>query len=177
MTSNPRYIGLKEFVEDFARTLIRAPIKPEYKDGEELRRWLLPVVKDYLTAKLGQQDIPYNLRQRRSLRKKGVDTLPASGAGFAPDFAIEVTHLPILAILSTLIKDELTLATKIGSAIGQAIILSHQYPAVISFVLYNVQPLEYRLWLEKEIQLDLWSRHKIKLVLRDQARSGQPKES
>ncbi|MEE9199068.1 MAG: hypothetical protein V3U26_04655 [Dehalococcoidia bacterium] len=174
MTSNPHYIGLTEFVEDFARTLSRAPVKPRYRDREELRRWLVPVVKAYLADKLGQQEIPYHLWQRRSRGGRAIDSIPIFVAPFVPDLAVEVTQTPILAVLSTLIKDNRTLATKIGAAIGQAIILSHQYPAVISFVLHSVRREEYRLYLEREIQLDLWSRHKIKLVLRDQFISSDP---
>ena len=172
MTSTPHYIGLKEFVEGFARTLSRAPLKPDYRNGEALRRWLVPVVKAYLADKLGQQDLPYELRQRRSRGKRVIDPFPVLGAAFAPDFTIDVADVPTLAILSTLANDEKTLATKIGSAVGQAIVLAHQYPAVISFVLHRGREEEYQRWPAKEIQLDLWSRHKVMLVIREQPLLG-----
>ncbi|MFQ5875743.1 MAG: hypothetical protein ACE5JL_18350 [Dehalococcoidia bacterium] len=157
--------------------MTHAPLKPQYRGESSLRSWVTKVVKGYLADKLGPQDLPYDVWQRSSLEKQSLYPLPIFGTAFAPDLAIDVAEKPALAILATLVKDEPTLASRVGSAIGQAIVLSHQYPAVVSFVLLKVRQEEYQHWLAREIQLDLWSNHKVKLVLRDQSISATPNES
>ncbi len=168
MTTPSHYIGLREFVEDLATLLSRAPLDTDYNNDGELCGWLGPVVKAYLANNLGQQNLSYDLWQRRSRKKKDVAPLTVFGCNFAPDFSIKVSGAPTLAVLSILVKDNRALPKRIGSAIGQAMVLSHQYPAVLSFVLHPGKQEEPYFLLEREIQLDLWSRHKVKLVLRDQ---------
>ncbi|MFQ5933630.1 MAG: hypothetical protein ACE5KI_03195 [Dehalococcoidia bacterium] len=172
MVNGSYYIGLRELVEDFARMLSRAPLNPHYRSREALCRWMFPMIKLYLRAKLGEQELPYDLWRRDLRRKSGINPLTLFATDFAPDFSIDVTEVPTLAILTTLANDERAVPARIGSAIGQGIVLSHRYPAVISFVLYTAGEREHQRWVERELQMNLWSRHKVKLVLREQRSPG-----
>lgn len=166
MEEKPRYLGLTELVEEISHQLAWAPLKPNYRSKEGLKGTIASIVKEFLETKLRPLDLRYEVWQRRVEEEGGIEPLYVFGADFAPDLVIDIEDEPTLAIVLTLVKRDIDLPVKLGCAIGQALLYCHQYPAIITLVLHLGKGQEYKHWKDREIQQDLWSTHKIRLVFR-----------
>jgi hypothetical protein len=164
MAEEPRYFGITEFVEQLSAELLSAPLLPQYDDEARLRADVAQVVKRFSRDKLAPLALSYCLQEGG-----GEALLPVVifGTDFSPDMAIKVGGVPVVAFTLKLVKQGEEPGLKISSAIGQALIYSRCYPAVIAFVLSLEKGEPHKHWSDWELKADLWRRHKIKLVVRE----------
>jgi hypothetical protein len=164
MADKPRYFGITEFVEQLSMELLSATLLPQYDDEARLRADVSQVVKRFTEEKLAPLALCYCIRDWGD---EALLPVAIFGADFCPDMAIRVGEFPVVAFISKLVKQETELGLKISSAIGQALIYSRCYPAVIAFVLSLKKGELHKHWPDWELKADLWRRHKIKLVVRE----------
>ena len=93
--------------------------------------------------------------------------VPIFGVDFCPDMAIRVAELQAVVFILRLVNEGEEIGPKISSAIGQALIYSRYYPAVIAFIFALEKEEPHKHWSDWELKADLWRRHKIKLVVRE----------
>lgn len=160
MGDTPHYLGITEFVEGLCQRLEQAlsPSKPRYKDEGKLKGDMLKVVRKFVREKLSPLNISCKVR-------KEAEPISLLGTDFCPVAAIEVGKLPTVALDLKLVREGESSATKISSTIGQAMIYSRQYPAVIAFIVDQGLAEEHKHWWDREFKTELWARHKIKLVI------------
>ena len=164
MADTPTYLGITEFVDGLASELMASSFKPHYESGESLRHDVDQVVRKFISSKLGPSGISYNLWEQGVAPDK-IEPVFVFGADFRPDMVIEVGEFPTVAIELRFIKEGERSALEISSAIGQAMIYSRLYPSVVAFVLDRGEREEYKHWLDHEFKMELWAKHKIKLII------------
>lgn len=164
MAKEPQYFGITEFVERLSVELLSAPLLPQYDDEARFRADVTQVVKRFTEEKLG------SLALSHCIQDWGDEALlPVAifGTDFCPDMAIKVGEFPVVAFILKLVKQGEELWPTVSSAVGQALIYSRYYPAVIVFVLSLEKGEPHKHWSDWELKADLWRSHKIKLVLRE----------
>jgi hypothetical protein len=131
------------------------------EDEAQLRAAVAQVVRGFTEESLAPLNLHYHICD-----KEGLQPVLIFGADFYPDMVIEVGSFPAVAFILKLIGEELEL--KISSAIGQALLYSQHYTAVIALILGPEVGEPHKHWLDWEFKADLWRRHKIKLIIREQ---------
>ena len=129
-----------------------------------MRADVTKAIRRFSEEKLASLPMPY------CIRDWGDQALPPVaifGTDFRPDVAIRVGEFPVVALILKLVKQGDELGLKISSTIGQALIYSRCYPAVIAFILSLERGEPHKHWSDWELKADLWRRHKIKLVVRE----------
>ena len=161
MAERPRYLGLSEFVEQMSNTLMNTPFERRYRSERPFRADVLKVVRGFVSSRLDPLDIAYEIRDAKK-------TGPVSvfGADFWPDLSVDVSAMPTVAIGLGLIRPGESPTEKISSAVGRAIIYARQYPSVVSLILDLGEAGEHELWIDREFTFELWSRLRIKLIVR-----------
>lgn len=160
MRETPHYLGITEFVEGLCQHLEQtlSPSKPRYSDERKLRGDVLKVARGFLQEKLTPLKVSGKVW-------KEAEPISLLGTDFCPKAAIEVGHLPTVALDLELVREGENPALKISSAIGQAVIYSRRYPAVIAFIVVQGLKEDHKQWWDQEFKMELWARYKIKLVL------------
>ena len=163
MAEELRYLGAVDFVDQLCNELLSAPFKPEYRSEARLKADVIRALRKFARGKLAPLGLPYEIQERA----KGLQPVPIFGTDFCPDLAIEVTEFPSVAFVLKLAKGGEERALKVSSAIGQALIYSRYYPAVIAFVFSLESGEAHKHWTDWELKADLWRKHKIRLVIRE----------
>ncbi len=163
MAEELRYLGAADFVDQLSNELLAASLKTEYRSEARLKADVIRAVRKFAQGKFGPLGLPYEIQERA----KGLQPISIFGTDFCPDLAIEVTEFPAVAFVLKLVKGGGELESKVGSAIGQALIYSRYYPAVIAFVLNMESGETYKHWTDWELKADLWRKHKIRLIIRE----------
>jgi hypothetical protein len=164
MAEEPQYFGITEFVERLSVELLSAPLLRRYDDEARFRADVTQVVKRFTEEKLASLALSYCIQDWGD---EALLPVAIFGTDFCPDMAIKVGESPVVAFILKLVKQGEELWPKVSSAVGQALIYSRYYPAVIAFVLSLEKGEPHKHWSDWELKADLWRRHKIKLVLRE----------
>ena len=164
MAGYPQYFGITEFVEQLSAELLSTPLLPQYDDEARFRADVTQVVKRYSEEKLASLALSYRIQDWGD---ESLLPIAIFGTDFCPDMAIRVGEFPVVAFILQLVKPGEELGLKVSSAVGQALIYSRCYPAVIAFVLRMEKGEPHKHWSDWELKADLWRRHKIKLVVRE----------
>lgn len=160
------FLGLSEFVEGMAFELVRAPFKLRYRSRSALTKDVARIVGGYLRHKLVPLQLEHALWETIAENGPGIQPVYVFGADFIPDLAVDVQERPTVALRVNLIRESRDTLTTIATAIGEAIVFSCLYPSVVAFVYSTGAPVEYKHLLDRQIAMDLWRDHKIRLVLR-----------
>lgn len=164
MKQMPGYLGLNEMVEELTAALSSAPLRHSSLSQSSLEDATKNIVQDYVKNRLDPLGVEYRIwRDVAESGSRGVVPVYAFGASYAPDLAIEINDRPTLAIYCRLLKSGTRITDKIGATIGEALICSHQYPAVAVFFLYSGRSADYLHLLDQEIMMDLWRSHKVRV--------------
>lgn len=164
MAKEPQYFGITQFVERLSAELLSAPLLPQYDDEARFRADVTQVVKRFTEEKLASLALSYSIQDWGD---EALLPVAIFGTDFCPDMAIKVGEFPVVAFILKLVKQGEELWPKVSSAVGQALIYSRYYPAVIAFVLSLEKGEPHKHWSDWELKADLWRSHKIKLVLRE----------
>ncbi len=164
MAEEPQYFGITEFVEQLSAELLSAPLLPQYDDEARFRADVTQVVKRFTEDKLASLALSYCIQDWGD---EALLPVAIFGTDFCPDMAIKVGEFPMVAFILKLVKQGEDVGLITSSAIGQALIYSRCYPAVIAFVLSMEKGEQHKHWFDWELKADLWRSHKIKLVLRE----------
>ncbi|MBI4232969.1 MAG: hypothetical protein HY686_00835 [Chloroflexi bacterium] len=165
MSTTPRYLGLNDFVEELARALRRAPWKRSYLNREAFCEEVLAVVRGVLRTTLDPVGVTYDVwRGVAEPGGKGITPTPAFGHEFVPDLVIDVGGLPTVAIHLNLVGRYPKPSQQVAAALGVALLHAHQYPAALVYFHAPGGKVSPRGLLDREIVLELWSSHKIRLV-------------
>lgn len=159
-------MGAADFVEKLAEHLADAPLRRNYRSQASLERDLARQVAAFTRATLLPLGIPFGVWQEKASPPEEQDPVMAFGRDFRPHIAIEVAEIPTAALVVKLIKKEGESPAALGAALGQALIVGRLYPAILAFVLDRGQAKAEKHWWDRELRMELWSRYKIKLVIR-----------
>lgn len=96
----------------------------------------------------------------------GIQTILVLGNTFTPNFVIDVVGKPTLALCIRHIIPGPISSYNISAAIGEAMIYSYHYPAVIAFFYLSDVERDYMRLSDREMTMGLWQMHKVKLVIR-----------
>ena len=163
MSSPPRYMGLNEFVQGICEALQQAPLKRTYSSHAALVDAVVRVVQDFLVQYLKPLSLGYQIWQGPAeLDTAGIQPVYAYGAHFLPDLVVEVSGNPTLAFSIRQLRAQPS--TQIRASIGEALIFSHQYPAVIAFLHGLEQGGGVNYLRDRAISENLWSSHKVRLL-------------
>ncbi|MFN3974915.1 MAG: hypothetical protein ACK4K2_06580 [Dehalococcoidia bacterium] len=167
MTTPHRLMGINDFAEELARTLLRAPLKDRYSDHEEFKRHLGSLLEAFLKESLDSSQTPYALWSGVA-EPGGGGIIPtrAFGQSYIPDLVVDIAGRPTLAILARFVESRQEASDQLAEAIGKALILSAAYPAVFLFCYAPEGVVHPSGLMDREILMDLWSRHKVRVVLR-----------
>lgn len=165
--TTPRYMGLNDFVEELSRLLLRAPLKPEYRDPSELVADVASAVRGFLQETLRPNHIGYDVWETVAT-PDGLGIVPTRAFGnvYTPSLVIDVAERPTVAFHLRRLADKAQASREITEALGTAIVYSQQYPAVILLLFCPHRVAEISGLLDREIVMELWSSHKIRLLLR-----------
>ena len=131
MDEVPRYLGITEFEEQLSAALASASFQPRYEDEAQLRADVAQVVQQFTEEKLPPLNLSYHIQ---GWGDEGSQPVPIFGVDFCPDMAIRAAELPAVVFILRLVDAGEEIGAKISSAIGQALICSRYYPAVIAFI-------------------------------------------
>ncbi|GBD10685.1 hypothetical protein HRbin23_00330 [bacterium HR23] len=167
MTTPHRLMGINDFVEELSRSLLRAPLKDRYADHEEFKRHLAALVEGFLKESLDTAQTPYALWSGvAEPGAQGIVPTRAFGQSFTPDLVVDIAGRPTLAILGRFVGSRRSAGDHLAEALGKALILSAAYPAVFVFCYAPQGAVHPSGLMDREILMDLWSRHKVRVVLR-----------
>ena len=167
MKEPPEYLGLNEMVEELTAEFSRASLRRSSITQAALKGTVTEITQTYLRERLTPLGLDYKIwRDVAEPGSRGIVPVYAFGAVYAPDLAIEVADRPSIAIYCQLLKAGARTTEKIGATIGEALICSHQYPAVAVLFLYTGRHVDYMHLLDREIMMALWRIHKVRIVFR-----------
>ena len=164
MSDSVEFLGLNNLVEGMVEALQQAPLRRRYPGHNTLANAVAQVVQRALAERLEPLHLEYGLwRGPAELDSQGVQPVYAFNTDFFPDLVIEVSGRPAVAFTIRQLRADPSNQIRIG--IGEAVIYSHQYPAVIAFWhgLQQHENLSYL--LDRAIADNLWYSHKVRLVL------------
>jgi hypothetical protein len=165
MTESSRYLGLNDFVEQLAKGLQQAPLKKGYTSHEPFRNEVVETVKGVVKTILEPVGVSYQVWQGvAEPGGRGIAPTLAFSQEFIPDLVVEVGGLPTVAFQFHLLARLGQANRVISSALGEAILHSHQYPAVILFLHSPNGRIAPQGLLSREVILNMWSRHKVRVV-------------
>ena len=163
MEQSPRYLGLDELVDTVSRLLNRLPVGAG-EDRKELASRITDGIKTLLQEHLGPGGIPFDVWQGK---EGGAQPAHFFGADFYPDVAVDVAEQPTLALVLGCPGGRRGHQRELATALGQALVCSQQYPAVVLCIIgKRTKGKDYQQLLARELQMSLWSQHRIRIVLR-----------
>jgi hypothetical protein len=167
MTPPHRLLGVNDFVEELSRFLLRSSLKDRYGDQEEFHGHLSGLVETFLRESLGATQTPYALwRGVAEPGGQGIIPTRAFGQSYTPDMVVDIAGRPTLAILGLFLPERREAGDRLAEALGKALILSMAYPAVFVFCYAPDAAVHPSGLLDREILMDLWSRHKVRVTMR-----------
>ncbi|MCS7207050.1 MAG: hypothetical protein NZ951_03835 [Dehalococcoidia bacterium] len=167
MTTPHRLMGINDFVEELARTLLRAPLRDRYSDHEEFKSHLKALMETFLKDSLASAQTPYAVWSGvAEPGAHGIVPTRAFGQTYIPDLVVDIAGRPTLAFLGRFLGNRRTAGDHLAEALGKALVLSAAYPAVFLFCYAPDGAVHPSGLMDREILLDLWSRHKVRVVLR-----------
>ncbi len=168
MTELHRFMGISEFVEQVTRELAATPLRSSYPSRTALARQIAQPLSRLLAELLTPLTLPHRLWQGDINLERGEWVEPALvfGTEFTPDVVVEIADSPTLAVLTQPVRPGRDASRKVASALGEALLYSHLYPAVVVLLHRPGVDAEYKHLWDREIMNDLWRTHKIRLILR-----------
>ncbi len=165
MSDPAPYLGLNEVVQGICAALQQAPLRRTYPSHAALVEAVVQIVQGFLAQHLEPLSLEYRIWQAPAeLDSSGIQPVYAFGIHFLPDLAVEVSSNPTLAFSIRQLRADP--CSQIRASIGEAMIYSHQYPAVIAF-LHGLEQGEGVSYLrDRAIGDNLWSSHKVRLLIR-----------
>lgn len=163
MAEGHRYIGLRDFVEELSWALQRASFPRPWRRREDLLVAVEGVVSRFLEEVLGPR-LPHRVLRGSEVVEGDLSPVVLLGVSFVPDLVIEVSGQPTLAVEVHLARGKRVDGQRLGAVLGRALAFSYRYPAVLSLVFSPDRALEPRSLLDREMLLDLWTSHKVRLV-------------
>ena len=162
-----RYVGLNDLVDELARKLTLTPFSRSSLTDAILVDTIAKATQDYLRDRLVPLGVIYDIwRDVAESGNKGIRPVYVFGNAFVPDLVVEVADKPTLAFYIRHIKSGSRTADKIGAAVGEALLYSHQYPAVIAILCQSGKYMDYMHLMDREIIMSLWHERKVRLVFR-----------
>lgn len=162
MSDLPRYLGLNELVQEVCHALQQAHFRRGYPSQATLIEAVVLVVQGVLTDRLNPLRLEYRIwRGAAELDGMGIQPIYAYGSTFIPDLVVEVSGNPTLAFTIRQLRADPS--RQLRASIGEALIYSHQFPAVIA-LLHGLRGQEINSLLDRAISDSLWSSHKIRLL-------------
>lgn len=162
-----RYVGLNDLVEELARKLTLTPFHRSDLSQSALVDKVAKATQDYLRERLAPLGLTYNIWQDvAESDTKGIRPVFVFGSTFVPDLVVDVGDKPTLAFCVKSVKPGAKASQKISAAVGEALLYSHQYPAVIAIICVAGESANYLHLLDREIVMNLWHERKVRLVLR-----------
>ena len=162
MSDPPRYLGLNELVQEVCDALHQARLRRGYPSQAALVEAVVLVVKGVLKSRLNPLRLEYRIwRGAAELDGMGIQPIYAYGSTFIPDLVVEVSSNPTLAFTIRQLRSDPS--RQLRASIGEAVIYSHQFPAVI-VLLHGLRGQEINSLLDRAISNNLWSSHKIRLL-------------
>ncbi len=163
----PKYVGLNEMVDELARKLMLTRFQNSRLNQSILMDDVTKTCEEYLGQRLTTLGVPHKVwRDVAEPYAEGIRPVFVFGNTFIPDLVIDVAEKPTLALSVKYIGPGARTTFNLSAAIGEALVFSHQYPAVIAFLYQSKKGVDYMHLLDREIMMALWHEHKIKLVLR-----------
>ncbi len=167
MNDKPRYLGVRELVEELARDLSAADLRRSYPSQAAFIDDINKVTHAFLLDRLVPLRLPFEIwLDVAEAGGPGIEPAFVFGTSFVPDMVIEVAGRPTVAVYARVINSPQKAAEKIGAVLGEAIVSTYVYPAALAFIYQVGQSSNYMHLLDRELVLDLWHSHKVKLVLR-----------
>lgn len=168
MTQLPQFLGINDFVDQVARELMAAPLRPAYRSRDTMARHVEQLLSRFLKRWLGPLNLTHRLWRGGIDIERGEWLEPAFvfGTEFTPDIVVDVGDSPTLALHTLPIRQGQAIGSRVASAIGEAVVYSHLYPAVLVLIQRTGEDVEYKHLQDREIMTDLWRSHKIRLLLR-----------
>ena len=167
MSASPRYLGLNDFVEEVSKALLRAPLKERYESHDLLVQDVVQAVERSLKELLGASQVSYHVWQGvAEAGGQGIAPVEAFGNTFVADLVVDVAGKPTLALVVEMVEAPQEAPQKVSSALGEAFIQAHQYPAVLLLFYSPSGAVRVQDLLDRELSMDLWSLHKVRLVAR-----------
>ena len=162
-----RYLGFNDMVEELALKMKLTRFERDRINQANIVEQLAQTSQDYLSEVLGAQGIKYNIwREIAGPLADGIRTVLLFGNTFVPNFVIDVAGKPTLALCIRHIVPNPMSSYNISAAIGEAMIYSYHYPAVIAFLYISDVERNHMRLLDREMTMGLWQTHKVKLVIR-----------
>ena len=163
----PRYVGLNEMVEELSLKMKLTRFQGDRINQTNIVERLAQTSEQYLAEVLGRQGINYTIwKEIAGPLGYGIQTVLVLGNTFTPNFVINVASKPTLALCIRHIVPSPMSSYNISSAIGEAVIYSYHYPAVIVFLYLSDVERDFMRLLDREMTMGLWQTHKVKLVIR-----------
>ncbi len=163
--SPPKYMGITEFMEGMAGNLADAPLRPHYRSVATLRRDIAQQVQAYVQVQLAPLGVPFKVWQQGA-SPGGLEPVLAFGRDFWPDVAVEVSEIPTIAVAVKLIAPRDDGRGALSFLLGETIIYTRVYPAVLAFALDRGSPDESKHWWDPDLRAELWERYHIRLIIR-----------
>ncbi len=163
----PRYVGLNDMVEELARKLTLTRFQGPRIAQETLVEDIAKASQEYLEQRLGPQGIAYSIwREVAGPFNDGIRPVLVFGTTFVPDLVVDVVGKPTLAFCIRCVTPGPMSSHSISAMVGESLVYSHQYPAVIGFLYLGNIEQDYMHLLDREIIMGLWHEHKVRLILR-----------
>ena len=162
MSDPARYLGLNELVQEVCDALHQARLRKGYPSQAALIEAVVLVVEDVLKSRLDPLRLEHRIWQGAAeLDGLGIQPIYAYGSTFIPDLVVEVSSNPTLAFTIRQLRADPS--RQLRASIGEAVIYSRQFPAVIA-LLHGLRGQETNSLLDRAISDSLWSAHKIRLL-------------
>lgn len=163
----PKYVGLNEMVDELSRKLMLTRFQDTHINQTRLMDNVTIACKEYLEQRLIPLGVSHKIwKDVAEPYTEGIRPVFVFGNTFVPDLVIDVADKPTLALSVRYIGAGAKTSYNLAAAIGEALVCSHQYPAVIVFLYQSKKGGDYMHLLDREIMMSLWQEHKVKLVLR-----------
>ena len=154
-------------VEALSRKLTLTRFRGQRVDHETLVSTIAQASQEYLEENIGSQGISYTIwREVAGAFNEGVQPVYVFGNTFVPDLVVDVAQKPTLAYCIKHVAPGPMSSHHIGAAVGESIMFSHRYPAVVAFLYLSDAERDYMHLLDREIAMSLWQDHKVRLILR-----------
>ena len=162
MSDPARYLGLNDLVQEVCDALHQARLRKSYPSQAALVEAVVLVVKGILKSRLDPLRLKYRIWQGvAELDGMGIQPIYAYESTFIPDLVLEVSGNPTLAFTIRQLRADPS--RQLRASIGEAVIYSRQFPAVIA-LLHGLQDQGTNSLLNRAISDSLWSAHKIRLL-------------
>ena len=163
----PEYVGLNEMVEELSKKLMLTRFQNSRLNQPTLMDDVTKACEEYLGQRLAPLGVSHKIwRDVAEPYTEGIRPVFVFGNTFVPEMVIDVAEKPTLALSVKYIGPGAKTTFNLSAAIGEALVYSRQYPAVIAFLYQSKKGVDYMHLLDRETMMSLWHQHKIRLVLR-----------